>query len=269
MNALPAPYESAYQVWLKDCYTQEMTEYVEKNPYKIYGDYRDEISDEQAAMILEGKIDSFWESIWEWEISASDHADWSYWESEFAEEFDFESWDDVPEEIQEFVYQERIVDCSDMVDSAIRNKRVHVAAIPKNENGDYFDVPHYDLEPADNARLFVDLRNTFGILEPWSIEPTYSSEVLKVCGTLDLAEIIKNDRLPTHITLTPAWSDQVLFHTSGCGAGNCGSVKLTRTVTVPCDFRNDETDRYGIDAVYGFVGSVWAEEFDTSSPQEA
>lgn len=254
------PYKTAYDIWLKDCYTDAMSKWVEENPYMVYScSYDEQISDEQAGMILAGEIDSFWESMDEWEMNAYDYAEWSCWESEFATEFDFDSWEDIPEEIQEAAQQERLVNCSDLFDAAIRNKTVHVVAIPKDVNGEYFEAPNWQFDRDTNAQIIRNLRKVFGIKYPWKIESMYTDESMKVCGTLDLQDIIKNGT-PTHIKIGPNDCDQILFHTSSCGAGCLGSTVPTKEVILPADFVNDEGNRYGVDAVYGMCGSFWREE---------
>lgn len=111
---------------------QEIAAYVEINPYKVYADYQ--VTDEQAAMLLAGDFESFWDSIALWEDNAWSYADWSELESMALSEFgeriaalwpedeleDDSDWDDMPQEVQEALDENKSVDCSDMIESAIR-----------------------------------------------------------------------------------------------------------------------------------------------------
>ena len=253
-------YNAAYEAWLETAYTGAMSKWVEENPYKVYASQGDELSKDQVNLILAGEIDSFWETCWEWEFDWDFDICWNGWESEFAAEFDYDSWDDIPEEIQEIAVSERNIDGSDLWDYAIANTSCHVVAIPKDETGEYFSAPNSNNDRDYNAESIRTLRSVFGIKNPWKIESMYTDEVMKVCGSLDLRDIISNGKKPTHIRIRPCDVDNILFHTSSCGAGCMGPVNVTKDVSLPADFVNDESNRHGVDAVYGFTGAFWREE---------
>ncbi|MEO1748683.1 MAG: hypothetical protein AAFR27_08725, partial [Pseudomonadota bacterium] len=118
--------------------------WAENNPYRVYADYQDSISDDQAQMILHGEFDEFAESIWEWESNCRTYCHWDEWRAEFATQAGYESWDDMPEWLQEFADERRNVDCSDLIEGAIRNWSGNVIAWLKKPNGDYIEFPAWE-----------------------------------------------------------------------------------------------------------------------------
>lgn len=124
-----------------------MLKWIEANPYEVFGDYRDTVTDEQAKMIISGKFDSFWESWSETEFNATDYVDWSSWEQEFADEFGLDDWDSVSETVKQVCYENRMTDCSDLLRTCLRNWRGHCCARLLHGNGEAIEFPEPEPEP--------------------------------------------------------------------------------------------------------------------------
>lgn len=253
----------------------EIREVTEAKPYKVYGDYRDELSPEQVATLLESR-EKFDEEFWEIEINASDYADWSEHHDEIIEKFgarimaefpdDFAKndsledleWRDMPSEVVNAFHESTVVDCSDLLDTMLRNSRVNIVALVINaddpDNDHEIGPPHGELDAEENEKRQRYLEETFGI-DGWKAESCYSHERLKVMGRLDLREVYEKGK-PVAITISPG--DTLIFHTSWNGSGCLGDVKATKTVTMPAAFKVDSLDRYGVQEVYGFVGEMWS-----------
>lgn len=262
--------------------------WAEDNPYMVYGDYRDELSEEQIEALLEDrqKFDELW---WKVEIHASDYVEWSYVHDELIDEFGEElvevfaeelgeedpdslKFDDLPEEAQQAFWEYSWVDCSDLLDTCLRNSSPKIAATVMDPDapeavgdGDSTIGPPngHDLDEEVNEARQKYLADKFGI-DGWKAESCYYHETLKVMGTLDLRDVYRNGK-PKAVEIGP--DSQLIFHTGWNGSGCLGEVKATRPVTLPARFDLDN-GRYGIDAVYGFVGSVWRDEIAVAEWEE-
>lgn len=245
---------------------ERLNAWIQSNPYEIYGDYRDTISDEQAAMLIAGEFTAFNESIWEWELSASDYAEWHEWESEFAAIAGYDEWSDMPEWLQEFAMESRYVDCSDMILTAISNWQGHVTATPIKRNGDYIEFQGaYGQEWDAQAARY--LKRHCGI-DPKASEPTYAGTYLKALGTLDLWAIYQAQRKPTHVLLSP--DVMTIGHEPLNGSGTTGKDQYKgKPRFMPAIFRVDSLDRYGVDAVFGLTGECWSNELTVKLESEA
>ncbi|USM11462.1 hypothetical protein vBCbaSRXM_17 [Citromicrobium phage vB_CbaS-RXM] len=262
----------------------EIGTWAENNPYTVYGDRNDTLSDEQIDLLLESR-QKFDEAWWEVEINASDYADWSDLRSELCDTFgeriialypeelsgtdaDDLSWDDLPEEVQQAFDESSVVDCSDLLQTCLKHARCYMVATVHDPDapegiGDGDDPtigpPHGDLEDDQNAARVQYLADKLGI-DGWAAESCYWHESLKVMGQLDLREVYEKGK-PTAITIDP--HDNLIFHTSWNGSGCLGDVSATKTVTMPARFERDGGS-YGIQAVYGFVGEVWRHELNVA-----
>jgi hypothetical protein len=253
-----------------------MLAWIDANPCEIYADYHDTISDDQAAMILAGEFDSFWESTWEAEWQMTDYPEfWDYWESEFASEFGFDSWSDVSDTIKEFAYENRAVDSSDFWRSCVRNYDAKVNAVLMKRDGELIYAPanSWGMDSQD-TRLAHYIKRAFDVKLPRrhetqaqdilaAIEPIYGGydmECAVLCGTVDLWEILESRIVPTHVEVTPQDSDNLLWYEFFNGAGNMGSIPIGKTRKFRASFHLDGTRGYGIDSCYGFCGSFWQNE---------
>lgn len=230
--------------------------WIERNPYKIYGDYRDTITHEQAQMLLDGDFQAFDESMWEWEINATDYIDWDDWESEFAQEAGYESWDDMPQWLQDHASELRFTDCSDLIQTAISNYSGHVVATPRKRNGEPIEYLGAWGQAWDKRQAEY-LRRHCGI-DPRKSEPTYSGTYMRAIGRLDFLELYKAQRKPVAIQMSP--NQTTIGHERLNGSGTMGDDQYKGRVRfMPATFHIDNLDRYGIDSVFGLVGSMWAD----------
>ena len=245
------------------------------NPIKQYADYRDELPESVIDKILDGDIDDAMESMWEYEIDMQDSC-YEYRFPELLKEC-LQACDVLPEnyddgdidkdyqadydDVENAVRENIVFDFSGFWDDAARNTTIHVAVTPLDpETGDALECPHYELDFSENMRRARRLNAIFGIKKFKKIEPTYPCELLKLAGSLDISEILKKGKMPDSVTIAPRDIDNLLFHDSLNGAGNMGVVAVTKIATIKARFRNDKTNRHGIDAVYSFTSSYWSHD---------
>lgn len=261
--------------------------WAEENPYTVYGDRNDELSDDQIELLLTDR-QAFDESWWEVEMNASDYCEWGDHYKNLCEEFgediiacypdelagmeaDELEWSDVPDDVQQAFHENSSVDCSDLLDTCLRHASPKIIAIPldsdapdgDDDEGEQIGPPNGDLDDEQNEARVKYLADKFGI-DGWAAESCYYHETLKVMGTLDLRDVYKNGK-PKSVTIGP--DSKLIFHTSWNGSGCMGDVTATKTVTLPAIFKLD-AGNYGIQAVYGFVGSMWADELTVAEWEE-
>lgn len=251
----------------------QAAKWLEENGCEAYADYRDELPEAAVTALLAGNQEAFDEAIWEVERHFWDYMDWDWHRDQMIAALGLD-----PEEAKEDADLEEVfdenkwIDMSDWIDSAARNTRVHITATPytgeplkagdrpifeEDQDKRLFLFPHSYCGEEENARRTAKLRDVLG-WEPTEDDNMYEFDELKVLGTLDLRDIIKNG-MPTHITIGPDTRNEMLAHNSVNGSGGMGSIQPTKEVTLPAMFEVDQP-RYGVDAVYGFVGEVWARE---------
>jgi len=246
--------------------------WLEENGYEVYADYRDELPESAVTALIAGNQEAFDEEIWSIESHFRDYLEMDYHmdaciaalkldpevkeDEEFIEAFDEGTW----------------LDMTDWIRSAARNTRVHITATPytgeplkptdrpifeEDQDERLFLFPHGYCSDEENARRRQKLADVLGYTCDGE-ENMYEFDELKVLGTLDLFDVYQNG-MPTHITIGPDTQNEMLAHNAVNGSGGMGSIKPTKTVTLPAMFEVDQP-RYGVDAVYGFVGEVWARE---------
>lgn len=239
-----------------------LASWIASNPYKIYADYRDCISDEQAQMLISGEFESFDSEMWEWEINASDYIEWAEWESEFASEAGYDEWDAMPQWLQDFAQESRWTDCSDLIESGIRQWSGHVIAWPMKRSGEYikFPCPWYN-DKETNKRLADYMRKACG-MKRGDIQASYSDTRLTVLGTLDLLAIYKAQRKPEFVTIDK--HDVTLGHEpwNGAGEGYFDSYfRAEKARKYRAKFYVDgKNPGYGVDSIFGLSGSCWRNE---------
>lgn len=238
-----------------------MFAWIDTNPYRVYGCYNDTLSDEQAQLIITGKFDEFAEDWSEVEFNAAHYTDWSDWESEFATEFGYDSFDEMPERIQDIARDNRFIDCSDLLDTCLSNWRGHVCARLVKRNGDYIEFPHWYNCVADNKRMQDYLKRYCGI-DGWKGEATYPSTWLTALGRVDLRAIWKAGKAPSEIYMT---EDQFTIGHEPCnGSGTCGTDQYKgRPRWMKAEFFVDGTRGYGIDDIFGLTGHCWSGDMKT------
>lgn len=244
-----------------------------RNPLPVHADYRDELPDDMAQMILEGRFDDFaWECM-EHEFRMQDDPQfWHYWHQECAEALGYEGWNDMSTAEQVAAEEARFLDTVDYWRTLCRNARPKVVATLLTMRGDQIyapDLQYYDPEERHRARY---IRNAFGFDgAPREVAGRlgvvyggYDRECAVVIGTVDLWEILQARKIPKYITVGPRDSDQLFFYEHSNGCGNLGSMKIQNTRRFRVDLHIDGTRGYGIDSTYGFVGSMWTHELDVS-----
>lgn len=232
--------------------------------------------------------EKFDESWWEVERNASDYAEWGDLKNEMIAEFgerivavypeafdlgiidiDQIEFNDLPEVVQDAFWSNTVVDCSDLLDTCLRNTRCNIVALVDNPDTtedpeDGIGPPNGTLDDEQNEARVKYLADTFGI-DGWAAESCYYHERLKVMGRLNLRDVYDKGR-PVEVEISP--DSQLIFHTSWNGSGCLGDVKATKTVAMPATFRCDDADRYGVQEVYGFVGEVWRGELTVTKWEE-
>lgn len=246
--------------------------WLEENGYTVYADYRDELPEDAVEALLAGNEEAFGDAISEVESHFWDYTDWDYHKSQLLSALGLSEEDvEEDEEFEEVFEEGRWLDMSDWIDSAARNTRVHITATPytgeplkpgqrifeEDQDERLFLFPHGNLTNEENDRRCKKLADVLGVT-PDGDSNMYEFDELKVLGTLDLRDVIKNG-MPTHITIGPETRNEMLAHNAVNGSGGCGSIHPTKEATLPAMFEVDQP-RYGVDAVYGFVGEVWAKE---------
>ena len=248
-----------------------MVKWCNDNPAHLYADYRDELPRDMANMILQGDFDGFSESLCELEWQASEYAEfWTDWEDSFAREFGYDSWADIPDRIAELTLDYRWIDSADWLKTLCRNTRLRVNAVLHKTNGELVYGPSLQHWNRDEQRRARYIRDAFGFAATPSataqsleiIYGGYDRESAIVIGTVDLWDILESRTKPTHITVGPRDSDNLLWYEFCNGCGNMGSLPITRTRKWPATFHVDGSRGYGVDDCYGFVGSMWAHELD-------
>jgi hypothetical protein len=251
---------------------ERVERWVEANGYEVYADYRDELPEAFVTALLAGNQEAADEAIYELESHYRDYLELDYYMDNCisALKLDAKVKDDQAfiDAINENVW----LDMADWIRTAARNTRVHITATPytgeplkpgdrpifeEDQDERLFLFPHSYCSDEENERRRQKLLDVLGYTCDGE-ENMYEFDELKVLGTLDLFDIYENG-MPTHITIGPDTPNEMLGHNAVNGSGGMGSIKPTKEATLPAMFELDQP-RYGVDAVYGFVGEVWARE---------
>jgi len=273
--------------------TTEIFAYLDKNPNLIYSSgYDDIISDKMANMILQGKFEEFSEEVSNIVRGYESHEEfWASWEQDFAREFGFRHWDDLPEDIQEIVEENRAIDESPWLKDAIRNWTGNIVATPR-----WPDAPEVDnliYAPSNHTASDGRMENGDAELARRLIEMFepeietgeltaeealrdklemvyggYDRECLVLCGRLNLLDIYESGKAPTHVNIGPGDVDNLLFYEHFNGCGNMGTFKPGKEVTLPASYSVDGSHGYGVDSCYGFTGSWWRHEIRVAQVEE-
>jgi len=241
----------------KDC-----QEYATKNPVRIYGSYDDELPDDIIEAILDGENDKAYELMSEAEFNMSMYYQYcpiteafKSWLKDTQHELSEDQETELLEIWQEYCFE----DYSDFWDTCFSNTSAQIAVTLYDENDEPIYGPNHEFDEKDNKESAAYLERTLGITNDPGI--CYSNEILKIGGTFDLKVLLEKG-LPDSIKISPNDSDNLLFHSSMQGSGSLGSMKVTKEHTFKCGLKNDKTNKYGIDAVYGFTRVYWGYELD-------
>lgn len=246
--------------------------WLEENGYEAYADYRDELPEYAVNALIAGNQEAFDEAMSEVEQHFHQYADRDWHRDQMIVALGFDPETAKADADLEVIFDLNFwIDLSDWIDTAARNTRVRITATPytgdllepgkrifeEDQDERLFLFPHSYCSDEENERRAAKLRDVLGY-EPTDDDNMYEFDELKVLGTLDLRDIIKNG-MPTHITIGPDTRNEMLAHNTVNGSGGMGSIQPTKEVTLPAMFEVD-MPRYGVQAVYEFVGEVWARE---------
>lgn len=248
-----------------------MVKWCEDNPQHLYAAQGETLSDDMTIMLLKGDMDGFNEKLSDMEINESSYPEfWDYWMNQFAEEFGYDGWADMPDRIMQLADEHRWVDSGDWLKNVIRNTRPYVVAVLRKQNNEPVFGPslqHWDREEWNRAKY---IRNAFGFHATPSqvarqleiIYGGYDNEYAIVIGTVDLWEIYQSGKAPTHVTVGSRDTDNLLWYDFFNGCGNMGTLPITKTRKWRASFYLDGQIGYGVDSCYGFVPSVWSHELE-------
>lgn len=254
--------------YLTDEQTKEILAWLAKHPFAIYGDYRDQIPDSICEKLVNDRdLESFDEWLMECEQNATD-----YGLSEYADDIvktfardwqldeESDEYEDTVDEIKQLVFENYETDSSDFLRTCYNSTKPHIAATILDSEGNPYEFPHSYLDRDENARRIRALRK-IGIRNPWKAETMYEYDCLKVIGTIDMREFVENIAKERKLKgITIGSQGYALTHNSYNGAGGLGDVVIRGQHDVACSLRFDESHRYGVQAVFGFVESCWRDE---------
>jgi len=234
----------------------KMYEWLEDNPYVFYAAYDDKLPQKHVDLIVDGEMEAFREAWWEITIDMQSYADTSHIEASFASEFELNSSrDDWPETIQG-IYEDGLqYDTSGYLRTCLSNTRTRIAAKPVKQSGENILFPHWHNSQAHNRYLNRYNKKYLGIESSHEAEVYYSFDALTVIGSIDLAQWLEQGRKPDFVRFGP--DDFILSHNFFNGSGGVGDIIVTKERKMRAEFRNDETDSYGVQAVFGLVGECW------------
>lgn len=247
-----------------------VVEWCGKNEFTVYADYRDELPHKWANKILAAKTESELDEVFmdlfnevdEWLMDYRDETETHQFKV-MLEELGYELESGEEEELFEYFRDYFIFYTSDYVKSLLSSCRANIVATPLY-NGEYLEAPcAHDYDEEYNQELGNTLKEVLGFtdeeIQLLSLEATYGSCFLRVCGRIDFSEIYRTCKPVTHITFGAG--STILFHNSYNGSGACWEPKIKKdSITLPAEFRVDNDWKYGVDSVYGMCGSFWKDE---------
>lgn len=252
--------------------------WLQENGYTLYADRGEELPVKVVAGLLKGSVEELDNFLCEVEENAYPYLDFDYHKDSCIAALKLP--DDIreDEDFDETFIENVWIDTSDYLDTLARyTTGIHITATPytgelleagktifeEDQDERLFLFPHSYCGEEENERRRKKLSDVLGIMFPEEAETVYEFDELKMLGTLDIPDLIKNGP-PTHITLGPDVPNELITHNSVNGSGGLGVIKPTKTVTLPAMFQVDNEDRYGVDSVFGFVGEVWAKPLPAS-----
>lgn len=248
---------------IKSTLLDDCAKFAQENPITIYGAPGDELPDDIIDAILDGKTDKAQESMFDVECNMQCYEHYNPEREQFEQwvkDNDLELSEEEETELYETYSGNITRDYSDFWNTCFNNTRVNIAVTLLDDNGEVVYGPCFENGEEENKVIQDYLFEKTGDSGE-KAELCYSSECLKVFGTYDLKTLFEKG-LPKKIKIGPNDADNLLFHGSWNGSGSLGSFKPTKEAVFDCKLRNDKSHKYGIDAVYGFVGSVWSHELD-------
>lgn len=265
----------------------KIAEYVENNPVEIYVDYRDELSEKQVELILEGKADEARDDVVDQAYGWDDNLSY-YWEQ--CREETGASQDD----IDDWLADEGFYPGYSLDDHSWRqllsNTRVNIIGTvwdaEFNFNNwayggpvNYSDVKNTlkllginpylfkklrsggSMSGGDKLRgYFPDMPNRVPVIEPsdlWDNLLTLYDGVVNFCFSdlEEIAEVLASNS--KNVTIKKGTN--IVIYDFGGGAG-ITETQLTADLTIPrkmIELKNDKDYRYGIQECYGFTDNFW------------
>lgn len=250
-----------------------VTTWCKENPYTVYADRDDVISDEMAEKLLDAQTVAELEEAKSDIENEIDEGMWNYHaqieDEQFKEcvkeiELNFEDAEEKDATLEFF--RENFKFCtSDFIKTCVRHWSGHIVATVLDKNGEPFESPclnDHSLE--EMRRLKAKWKRSFKLskedAEQLTRETMYSGTYLKICGTIDLWDLWEKGKPITRMKLNKHCS--IIIHCGGNGSGNCWepTINVDRWVKVKVGL---DHPRYGVQAVYGMVGSFWRNEIET------
>ena len=241
----------------------KIAEYMMKKPIEVYGDYRDELPDCMAQALLDGDLDSFEDSLMDIEMGYSDNL-LEYFSCYFDEMMNDLELESIEDDDIDTIYESYSFDMTDLLDTMFKHANQGITVTPVKKTGEPIDFPHYSYDGKDNRQINAYLKTVHG-WDGWKAETTYTSDILKICGSVDFKELYEKlckGYKPTHINIK---SGNLVTHDSWQGSGGCGDLpesKTKRPYYKIDRIKLDDSDSYGVQAVFGFVSSWWGNELD-------
>lgn len=268
----------------------KIAEYVENNPVDIYVDYRDELSEEQVELILDGKPEEARDDVVEQAYGWDDDLSY-YWEQcrdeTGASQDDIDDWLASDEGfypgyyLTDYDWKKLLSNTEVYIDGIIWDAEFNFNNWAYGGPVNYSDVKDtlklLGINPYEFKKLktgsslsggdklkgyFPDMPNRVPVINPsdlWDNLITLYDGVLTFCfGNLEeLAEVCASDS--KNITIKKGTN--IVIYEFGGGAG-VTETQLIADLTIPrkmIEFKNDKDYRYGIQECYGFVNSFWKE----------
>jgi len=238
-----------------------MISWLDQNPYKFYPHYDDQLSNAQVDMLIDGKFEVFDESWHESEWHYRQHADFDDIKSEFIKRFGLRhieaSW---PISVQELFKEYRQICTKEVLEHCLTKTQTQIAVKPIKQSGNQIEFPNYDFPKEYNRYLSRYNKHYLGIENSWDAESMYYFDTLTLIGTVNLKDWYEKQAVPDFVKFGP--DDFALTHNFINGSGGLGDVVIAKERKMRADIRNDKTCKYGVQSVFGFIGSVWKNELN-------
>jgi hypothetical protein len=232
-----------------------LNKWAEENPYVVYADRNESLTNEQAQMLLDGDFESFDDQIYDHTYDDCGYA-FEFWSQGFAEEAGYSSYSTMPEWLQNFARDRFQIDTSDYIETLIRQFNAMVTATLIKRNGEPVTLP----SGGDTKHLRY-IQKHCGIMHGTTADfGLYDGTYLKALGTINLLDAYKTRTKPTQIFITPA--TPTIGHCAYNGSGSCNDDQYNgKPRWMKAKFQVDALTRYGVDSTFGLT-EYWRKEID-------
>ena len=165
--------------------------------------------------------------------------------------------------LQDLAYENRTIDCSDLLKTSLHNWSGNVCARLIKRNGEYVEFPNGYSDPEENRKNQSYLKRHCGI-DGWKADATYTGTYLTVLGKIDLLELYQSQAKPESVQLD---SDCfTIGHEPWNGSGTCGADQYKgKPRIMRAKFFVDGQDGYGVDSIFGLTGKCWSNTIKVAS----